>query len=405
VTLDTSAEEVVECIREEGADLVGMSLTTRQWLRARDLAGAIAERVEVPVIAGGLHPTFSPEDVLASPGFEFVCLGEGEGALADLADALEQGSPTDTIANIWKRGGSRPALRPPVDDLDGLPFLDRGFLDEHPGLVHMVTQRGCPFPCTYCGARMFNQLYDGLADYGRRRSVGSVIEELQRFRESHPLSYVIFLDDTFTINHPWLREFCEVYPERLGVPFSVHARVETLNRDRIQSLAEAGCKHITYGVESGSPRVRREIMLRTATNERIRQVVEWTGEADIMVTANYMLGLPGETPEDLGQTLSLAADLGTDDFSYFVFYPYPGTRLFEVCREKGYLPADHLERPSNHRDSILDLPDLKLSEINAAYDRFTELRQRRLIERFGRDMPEDRRAALRDDVVRLADLG
>jgi anaerobic magnesium-protoporphyrin IX monomethyl ester cyclase len=372
---DVATDEVVDRILAAGPELVGVSMTTRQWLRGREIVAALRQRSPVPVIAGGLHATFAPEAVLAEPGFDHVCLGEGEQALLELVDALAAGRSPAGIANIWSRGGPRPALRPPFEPMDALPFLARDLLDEPPGVVHMTTQRGCPFPCTYCGARMYTQLYDaGGADYGRRRSHASVLAELLGLRDAGKLAYVIFLDDTFTIHHPWVREFCRAYGAEVHAPFSLH------------ELAAAGCSQITYGVESGSERVRREIMRRPVTNQRFREVFRWTREAGIAVIANYMLGVPGETRDDLAQTLALAEELVVLDFGYFVFYPYPGTHLFQVCRDRGYLPADWLHRPANHRESILSLPDLGPADIAEFYQRFTELRGRLYAAR-GADVP------------------
>jgi radical SAM superfamily enzyme YgiQ (UPF0313 family) len=380
-TAGTGEAEIVARVAALRPHLLGLSMTTRQWLRARSLVAALRERLDAPVIAGGLHATFSPEAVLGSPGFDYVCLGEGEEALLDLVRALESGSPTDGIANIWKRGGARPNLRPPVEPLDRLPFLARDLLDEPCGTVHMATQRGCPFPCTYCGARMYNELYEGTGEYGRRRSHQSVLAELIGLREAGRLGYVIYLDDTFTLNHRWVKEFCRLYGAEVGAPFSLHARVETVNERMLHQLAAAGCRQITYGVESGSERVRREVMHRPVTNQRFRDVFRWTREAGIFVTANYMIGLPGETRADLRMTLELAEELEVLDFGYFVFYPYPGTHLFRVCRDSGYLPEDYLQRPANHRETILRLPELSSGDIGAYYDLFTDLRRRRCIGR------------------------
>ena len=396
--------EVVERTAAAAPDLLGVSLTTRQWLRGRRLVGAIRARLDVPVIAGGLHPTFSPAAVLAAPGFDYVCLGEGEAALLDLVAALEGGASTDAIANIWRRGASRPALRPPLAPLDGLPFVARDLLDEPRGTVHMTTQRGCPFPCTYCAARMYNELYEGTGEYGRRRSHENVLEELAQLREQGRLGYVIFLDDTFTIHHPWVKEFCRRYGAEFGMPFSLHARVETVSEALLHMLAGAGCRQITYGVESGSERVRREVMRRPVTNARFAEVFRWTREAGILVTANFMLGLPGETRADLQQTLDLAEALDVLDFGYFVFYPYPGTHLFRVCQTRGYLPEDHLERPANHRESILDLPDLSRDDIAEYYDRFTALRRRLYLRRGGQLPPDDGPGAI-DHVADAARTG
>jgi radical SAM superfamily enzyme YgiQ (UPF0313 family) len=375
---DMTEAEVVARVREQDPGLIGVSLTTRQWLRGRALVAAIRAELEVPVAAGGLHPTFSPEQVLSCAGFDYVCLGEGEAGTLELVEALERGQPTDAIRNIWKAGAPRPGLRPPFEPIDSLPFMARDLLDEYNGCVHVTTQRGCPFPCTYCGARQFHDLYQETdAKYGRRRSHENVLEELRQIRRDGALAYVIFLDDTFTIHHPWVKEFCRVYSQEFpDLGFSLHARVETVNERMLHQLAAAGCKHITYGVESGSQRVRTDIMRRPVSNERFKEVFAWTREAGIMVTANYMLGIPGETRDDLQQTLDLAEELEAFDFGYFVFYPYPGTQLFRVCQDEGYLPDDHLALPANHRESILRLPHISQADIGEFYDEFTALRER-----------------------------
>lgn len=403
-TLDHDSEAIESAVREAAPDIIGMSLTTRQWQRARSLARVLLDRFEIPLIAGGLHPTFAPEVVLNSPGFDYVCLGEGEVALLELIEALESGGPVDSIPNIWARGGQRPVLRPPFEPIDQLPFMARDMLDEPSGVIHMATQRGCPFPCTYCAARMFNQLYEGTGQYGRRRSHGNVLDELIGLRDEGKLSYVIYLDDTFTIYRRWVKEFCRVYAESLRVPFSLHARVETVTQDMLRMLADAGCNQITYGVESGSEQVRREVMQRGVENQRFHDVFKWTRDVGIQVTANYMLGLPGETRDDLQQTLDLAEELDVLDFGYFVFYPYPGTQLFNECVQKGYLPEDYLERPANHRESILKLPCITQQDISEFYDKFTELRQRRF-RRLGVELPEVQSDGATDHVFELASTG
>jgi len=382
---DQAIADIVAAIRQQTPGLIGVSLTTRQWLRAREVVGGLRKLSNIPVIAGGLHPTFSPEDILAHEGFDYVCLGEGEAALLDLVNALEAGiSAADAhIDNIWVRGGTRPKLRDPIEPLDSIPFMARDMLDERWGVHHISTQRGCPFPCTYCAARMFDQLYsDGkTADYGRRRSHGSVLAELAEIQSRGPLNYVIFLDDTFTIHHSWVREFCKVYKRDFAIPFSLHARVETVNKEILDELAEAGCRHITYGVESGSERVRREIMKRWASNQRFRDVFSWTKEVGIMPTANYIIGTPGETVAEMQETIMLHHELQPVDFGYFVYYPYPGTDLFQTCRENGWLPEDYLTRAANHRQSILNLPNVTKEDINKIYNAWTAIRAETAVSR------------------------
>ena len=400
-----TCHELVVRLKHIQADALALSLTTRQWLRAQTLVREIRAHINLPTIAGGLHPTFSPEEVLASDGFDAVCLGEGEIAMLRWIESLASNGCDAHIDNIWHAGGQRPQLAQPFAPIDALPFMARDLLDEQQGVVHMTTQRGCPFPCTYCAARMYNQLYEKTAEYGRRRSHENVLAELAEIRDTSALNYVIFLDDTFTIHHPWVREFCAQYRERVGVPFSIHARVETVNEKLITTLAEAGCAHIVYGVESGSERVRREVMRRHVTNQRFHDVFSWTVSAGITATANFMLGVPGETPQDVEQTLALAEQLPAFDFGYFVFYPYPGTHLFQLCRAKGYLPEDYLQRPANHRESILDLPDLSQQQIAGFYDRFTELRRQRYASRLPANVCEQQRQQATQHVDTVAQHG
>jgi len=404
--LDRGVPELLAAVRERSVDVVGFSLTTRQWLRAKSLEEGLRAHCDRPVIAGGLHPTFAPDEVLASPGFDYVCLGEGEGALLDLGDALAGRRPVEGIPNIQTRPGRRPKLRAPFAPLDAMPFLARDMLDEHPGVVHMATQRGCPFPCSYCAARMYNDLYGAAGDdYGRRRSVRNVMDELHRLRDAGQFAYAIFLDDTFTIQHRWVREFCEVYGAELGLPFSLHARVETVNEALLGQLAAAGCAQITYGVESGSERIRREVMRRPVDNQRFLDVFRWTREAGIALTANFMLGLPEETRDDLQMTLDLAGELDVLDFGYFVFYPYPGTQLFQEVKARGYLPADYRTREANHRQSVLELPTLSNADIGEYYDRFTDLRRRLYLERLGVDPGAGQAAGAKDHVADIARRG
>ena len=378
VPLDQPLAEIADSIRREAPGLIGASLTTRQWLRAREVLGGLRRISNIPAVVGGLHPTFSPEDVLRHDGIDYVCLGEGEEALLELVNALEAGIPaTDGhIRNIWAKNGTRPMLRNPIEPLDAVPFMARDMLDERWGVRYISTQRGCPFPCTYCAARMYDKLYaaSDTTSYGRRRSHANVLAELMEIRARGPVNYVIFLDDTFTIHHPWVREFCKVYKKEFAIPFSLHARVETVNETMLGELAAAGCRHIVYGVESGSERVRREIMKRSATNQRFRDVFRWTREAGIMATANYIIGTPGESRTEMAETIALHHEIQPLDFGFFVFYPYPGTDLFQLCQAKGYLPEDYLTRPANHRQSILRLPNVTQADIAEVYDQWTEIR-------------------------------
>lgn len=204
-------------------------------------------------------------------------------------------------------------------------------------------------------------------DVGARRNV---IDELVGVRESDTLNYVIFLDDSFTTDNRWVLEYCGLHAEKVGVGFSAGARVDAVTSEMLHELARAGCRHLGFGVESGSPRVRREIMRRFTSDEQIRNAFVWAKDAGILATANYIIGLPGETAADIEMTLALHERLEPDDFQWFVYHPLPGTRLFDLCRERGYLPDDFLDRSPCERESVLSLPDLSQSDIQYYCDKF-----------------------------------
>ena len=390
---DEEMHDLISSIEKEAPDILGFSLTTRQWQRGARVAGEIRKKLHIPVIAGGHHPTFAAESVLQTEGFDYVCLGDGEEPVAELLDCLGRGEEISQgqIANIWVKGASRPKIRAPLQHLDKIPFLARDLLDERYGVAHLITQRGCPFPCTFCAAGGIRELYKN-ENYLRRRSVDDVVKELRDIKLASPLNYVVFLDDTFTVNKGWVREFCRIYGKEISTGFSINARVETVSQDMINLLAKAGCRHIIYGVESGSLRVRRDIMNRPVENHRFVDVFKWTKQAGIMATANYMIGLPGETVADIEQTLALNEELQPDDFGYFVFYPYPGTRLVYMCLEKGFLPENWLELPANNRQSILNLPDLTREDIEDYYNQFTEVRKQAYMSRYGSALSEEHKA-------------
>ncbi len=388
---DCTTTGIIAAIENESPDLLGFSLTTRQYARAVSIAVELRKKLDLPIVAGGLHPTFSPQSVLGSGAFDFVCLGEGEEAVCNLLSHLGKGRALHAakIANLWVKGSKRPELRPPLA-CQQIPFVARDLLKETHGVFHISTMRGCPFQCTYCAGGAINRLYG--SGYLRRRPVGDVLEELRRIDRHTPISYVIFLDDTFTVNRGWLEDFCTLYGREFGRGFSLNARPDTVTPELISLLAKAGCRHIVYGIESGSRRVRETILNRPGDNRQFIEVFRWTKEAGILATANYMLGIPGETPADIESTLALNEALDPDDFGHFVFHPYPGTPLFELCRQKGYLPENHEELPADNRRSILILPDLTQDAIRHYDQVFATVRENRYLQRYGSPLTEAQKA-------------
>lgn len=406
LSVDSSAQDAIQTILQKTPDVLALSLTSRQWLRAKEIVNTLRKVRDIPTIVGGLHPTFAADSVLLEPGVDFACLGEGERAFAAFLDHIHA-HPTDKtvqINNIQCKGQSKPTLFPPIEDINSIPFMARDMLREQYGVVHMCTQRGCPFPCSYCAARMYNELYDS-AEYGRRRSLDNVFAELRDISATSGINYIIFLDDTFTLHPKWVEKFCIEYPKEFSAPFSLHARVETINQKMLENLAKAGCKHITYGVESGSERVRRDIMKRRVSNERLINAFQWTKDVGIITTANYILGSPTETGPEIEETLALHKVLDPHDFGYFMFYPYPGTPLYHYCVENKLLPENFYDMPANHRNSVLRHDVLSPSELEYYYQRFTTLREESYVKRYGQFLQSADKDTVKSTYTDSANVG
>jgi anaerobic magnesium-protoporphyrin IX monomethyl ester cyclase len=368
--------------RAFGPDLLAVSSVSNQFPRAARYAGWIKEALRVPVILGGTHATMAPAETIALPCFDLLCVGEGEGAMVELAEALDRGSDYSRIENLWVKQGDeviKNPLRPLVEDLDSLPFVDREsfrferILAAQDGKCSMLSGRGCPYGCTFCANRGLSELYRGKGRFVRWRSVDHVFAEMRELLAHYAVKKWEFNDDIFTLKREWFEEYCARYPREFSVPFDVNVRVETVDREMLERLKAAGCDLIRIGVESGSERVRREIMGRGMPQERIERVFADAEAVGLKTWSFNMVGLPGETPADAEETLAINARLCPDHMQVSVFNPYPGTRLFEVCKERGVLPGrtvDGYFLP----DSTLLLPEFPPDQINATHQRLIRLR-------------------------------
>ena len=384
MSIDQTETQLSQQIVEQSPDVLAISLTSRQWLRAKSFINQLRKQCYIPTITGGLHPTFAPESVLQEPGFDYVCLGEGEGAFVDFLNVMDtQGYVTDGQISL---SGSKGATDPHFghhmtqstpshswQETCWISELRRHQYDHSAGLsLPLYLLRSPDNTMRFTPATAEDE------------ALKMSLMRLRQIRDKGPLNYIIFLDDTFTINHKWVREFCRVYPDKIGVSFSLHARVETINQGMLKDLAKAGCAHITFGVESGSERVRREIMDRKISNQRLIDAFKWSKDAGIITTANYIIGTPTETVDDLEATIALHHQLQPDDFGYFVFYPYPGTPMYHYCKSNGLLPANFDTLPANHRQSVLIHDTLSHEDIEHYYERLTQNPRSRLSEKIWR---------------------
>ncbi len=331
--------EVRDYLARERAELVGITVYTFNrgvsWRLARMAKEA---RRDTTVVVGGPHVTPLATTVLEHhPEVDVVALGEGEVTAADLADALRAGRPLSGVDGIVHRLDGRPAATVPraaIANLDHLPHPSRHYdafgVDRAAQLQYVLTSRGCPAVCTFCDSPMF---------WGRAvryRSPQDVVDELRFLRDTVGLVYVSFRDDTFTADPTRAIEICDAIREsKLYLLWDCQSRVNCIDPPRLQALRRAGCGHIQYGVESGSPRVLRSLA-KGISLDRVRGAIADSREVGVIPSIYLITGVPGEEESDVEQTLAVIREVGANDGIVSKLSVYPGTGVWEeYARERG----------------------------------------------------------------------
>ncbi len=343
---------VLEAIDSFRPQVLAFSISSFGYRWAVDLAREVKERSDVLTVVGGPHPTYFPE-VVREAGIDLGCRGEGELALADLADAVDAGRDPREIPNLTYVGEAgevvQNPLRPLIEDLDQLPFADRSLLFRHPALGKLsykrfMVGRGCPYGCTYCFNRAAQKMYRGLGRYVRHRSPDNVIAEIEEVRRRWGLATVGFIDDTFTTDKRWLLAFLDRYRAEIGVPFTCLTRVNEVDEEVAGALAAAGCHYVSFGLEVGNERIRTEVLKRRMSDAEIRAKAALLHRAGIPFLTFNMFGVPGETAEDGLRTVRLNADIGTDLVGTSVFTPLHGTDIYDTSLREGLLEPSGTRR-------------------------------------------------------------
>jgi len=350
LTKRTSKDEFLGILDSHGDfDLIAYTATTNMFPVVLEIAEWVHGKVSTPSVIGGIHATLSPQEVIDTGLFDIVCLGEGEEPLLELCQRLQSGLSYIDIRNLWvknENGITKNGLRPLRSNLDELPFPDRDIMEYHDSVdvkllrrgVFMAS-RGCPYECSFCCNHSLKHLYNtNSKSYVRFRSVPNLIEEITRVVSDYPsIDNVAFHDDILPLNKEWFYAFCREYEKSVKLPFQLNCRAELVNREMIQIAKTAGCRTVSIGIESGSEAVRGRVLNRHMSDAVVRNAFQLCDEMGIATSSYNMVGIPGETFQDMIKTLKLNASLNAGTSQYSIFYPYPGTALFEECRKKNLL--------------------------------------------------------------------
>lgn len=344
---DEEGKEFFAKIANYNADLIAFSTMTGFHTHYLEMAGKVKKITTAPIIFGGPHPTFFPE-ILNHPSVDMICRGEGEEALVEVLDALENGQDYTATDNLWvKSHGSiiRNELRCAIANLDDYPPPDRElyykykFLREYP-TKPFVSGRGCPYSCSFCFNHEYNQLYRGKMQVVRRNSPQRLIADILAVKEKYPLKRVLFQDDIFVMQKEWLEEFAPLYKEKVGLPYIANVRADLVDDDKMRLIKDSGCEVVTWGIESGNEEIRAKILNKKFTNARIKEVAAIMRKHGLKVKAFNFLGSPGETFEQAMETVKLNAEVKTDFPWCSILQPYPKTKIAKIAKEMGCLKDD-----------------------------------------------------------------
>lgn len=327
-----SANPVPASIIPDGFDVYGFSTYSVTYGSTIALAKALQRRNPgALLVAGGPHATALPEQV-AADGFDVVVTGEGEVAMSQILQAFAQGQPPPRIL----------AGLPP-DPLDDLPFPAYDLVDvttyhRHVGgepSLSVLSSRGCPFPCTFCNSNIM-----GAAHQVRYRSAENVVAEIRYLKARYGVRNFRFQDDLFTSS---TRRIEALSPLLLAeeIAYRCFARVTGFTYAIARLLADSGCRHVSFGVESGSPTLLgRHAMDKRQTPMQIRRALAHAARAGLTTRIYLIVGFPGETEETIAETLALIKDCPWDEFMVYPLIAYPGTPIHDHPEKFGIVSID-----------------------------------------------------------------
>lgn len=375
-------EEFRQRILASRADLVGVTTTTDGLKGAFEAAELV--KVSLPkarIVLGGAHMATYPEETLMRGPFDFGVIGEGEQTMVELADALSSGQdPTGIPGLLVKTGDTLSPLkrRERIADLDQLPHPARELFPNHlyrtalgrNPVSYILTSRGCPFNCIFCD--------HGL--WGRQVTFHSpewVMEEMERCL-SHGAKEIYVYDETFTLGKKRVLAICDLIRERgMNFPWVVSSRVDTVDEEMVRTLRKAGCRQMRFGVETGTPEHLKKLK-KGITLEQVQRAFQTCRKVGMETFAYFMLGLPGETQEDMERTVRFALDLNPDWVNFNLLTIKPGTELFRQCINAGQTPPDFwkgfIDGTVEERDCYCISQGLTVKDLNRiiqeAYRRF-----------------------------------
>ncbi len=362
----------------EKPDIIAISSTTNTIAYSKDVISWLRTVTKKPIICGGIHASLDPEGTIKINGLDGIVVGEGDKVIVDICNLLEKGEDPSTVGSVWwKKSGTivRNSVLPLIEDLDAFPYPDRELFDENQledtrlKRGTFMASRGCPFNCSFCCNHTLRAMYPNSKRYVRFRSVNNLITEMEEVLSTRPYIESISLhDDILNLNRDWFRDFVSEYRKRIGLPFSSNTHPTLLNMEMAELLKKANCTNLSIGVESGNDYIRKEVLNRKMSDQRIKDAIICARRAGLRTSSFNMVGLPFEDMKKVLDTVKLNAFCKPSGSQVSIFYPYIGTTLYQVCSENKFLTKKELS--SYFQDTVLSLPSISRKQILFAFHYF-----------------------------------
>jgi len=374
--------ELAGLVAGERPDVVGIGALSVEGREAHEVAGAIKKELPaVPVVLGG--PFASADSLLAmsSESVDYAVAGEGEASFEKLLNALEEGRADSPVEGVWGRydgavGFGGPGERPDVDELpvpawELLP-LETYFrpgrnthdtVPAHVRCLQVMTSRGCPFACIYCHG-LFGKTF-------RPKSPENVVGEIEELVARYNLKAIEICDDIFNLDMERAKEILRgVAPLRLHLSFPNGIRADRVDDELLDLMEQAGTRRVSFAVESASPRIQKKIR-KGLDLEKVEEVIRKASRRKFLTTGYFILGFPGETSEEMDQTIRFARRSGLHIASFFYLTAFPGTEAARVAEEKGLVVCKTPRDYSTLEINLSAVPDEVLkAKRREAYRKF-----------------------------------
>lgn len=357
-------------------DMVVMYTSTPTLQIDIETARRIKEvKPDIVTVLAGPHVSVLPEESLrAGKGaIDIVCRGEFDYSTKELCEGREW-SRVDGISFFEDGNIVHTPNRPPIADLDALPFVAPVYKQDLPiseyviphfknPYVSIYSSRGCPSRCIYC---LWPQTFSGRTM--RVRSPQNVYEEIAWIVENIPeMRELSFDDDTFTANR---QHACDIAGliKPLGISWTINARANT-DYETLKVLREAGLRHVVVGFESGNDQILKNIKKGVTVAQAV-QFARDCKKLGLSIHGAFIMGLPGETKETIRQTIDFAKQLDLNSIQASLASPYPGTEFYDLCVEEGWISSDSFLDASGHQKCVINYPGLSNTEIFNSVEEF-----------------------------------